>query len=113
LHKMGVRCMLLEAVAKPKPLGVGINLQPNAVRELYELGIGPERLDAIGVQGKEWALVGVNGNDGYSEPRGADRNGRLFRAARLARGLPMAAVRSSSRATADAASRNDDRASRS
>ena len=70
LQQIGVPCVVLEAVAKLKPLGVGINLQPNAVRELYELGIGPERLDAIGVQTKEWALVGLNGNDVYSEPRG-------------------------------------------
>ena len=53
-----------------KPLGVGINLQPNAVRELYELGLGPDQLDAIGVQAREWALVGLNGKDVYSEPRG-------------------------------------------
>ena len=70
LHQIGVPCIVLETVAKPKPLGVGINLQPNAVRELYELGIGPDRLDTIGVQAKEWALVGLNGNDVYSEPRG-------------------------------------------
>ncbi len=70
LHQIGVPCMVLESVAQLRPLGVGINLQPNAVRELYELGIGPEVLDAIGVQTKEWALVGLNGNDIYSEPRG-------------------------------------------
>ena len=70
LHQIGVPCIVLEPVAHLKPLGVGINLQPNAVRELYELGIGPEKLDAIGVQTKEWALVGLNGNDVYSEPRG-------------------------------------------
>lgn len=70
LQQIGVPCIVLEAVAEPKPLGVGINLQPNAVRELYELGIGPERLDAIGLQPREWALVGLNGNDVYSEPRG-------------------------------------------
>src|SRR5690606_25179204 len=46
------------------------NLQPNAVRELYELDIGPEQLDAIGLPAKEWALVGLNGNLVYSEPRG-------------------------------------------
>ena len=63
-------CVVLEAVAEPKPLGVGINLQPNAVRELYELGIGPAMLDTIGLPAKEWALVGLNGNDVYSEPRG-------------------------------------------
>ena len=53
-----------------QPLGVGINLQPNAVRELYELGIGPEQLDAIGLQTREWVLVGLNGKEVYSEPRG-------------------------------------------
>ena len=51
-------CLVLEAVADLQPLGVGINLQPNAVRELYELGIGPDPLDAIGLQAREWALVG-------------------------------------------------------
>jgi len=65
-----VSCVVLEAVRELKPRGVGINLQPNAVRELYELGIGPERLDAIGLQAREWALVGLNGKDVYSEPRG-------------------------------------------
>ena len=44
LQQIGVPCVVLEAVAHLRPLGVGINLQPNAVRELYELGIGPESL---------------------------------------------------------------------
>jgi 2-polyprenyl-6-methoxyphenol hydroxylase-like FAD-dependent oxidoreductase len=70
LEQIGVPCVVLEAVGELRPLGVGINLQPNAVRELYELGIGPEKLDTIGLQAKEWALVGLNGNDVYSEPRG-------------------------------------------
>jgi 5-methylphenazine-1-carboxylate 1-monooxygenase len=70
LHQIGVPCLVLESVRDPKPLGVGINLQPNAVRELYDLGIGPDLLDTIGLQAKEWALVGLNGNDVYSEPRG-------------------------------------------
>jgi 2-polyprenyl-6-methoxyphenol hydroxylase-like FAD-dependent oxidoreductase len=70
LQQIGVPCVVLEAVATLKPLGVGINLQPNAVRELYELDIGPRDLDAIGVQAREWALVGLNGKDVYSEPRG-------------------------------------------
>ena len=70
LHQIGVRCIVLEAVETLKPLGVGINLQPNAVRELYDLGIGPEQLDRIGLPAEEWALVGLNGNDVYTEPRG-------------------------------------------
>ena len=70
LHQIGVPCVVLESVQHLQPLGVGINLQPNAVRELYELGIGPEQLDAIGLQTREWVLVGLNGKEVYSEPRG-------------------------------------------
>jgi 2-polyprenyl-6-methoxyphenol hydroxylase-like FAD-dependent oxidoreductase len=46
---------------------VGIYIQPNAVRELSELGFGPEALGAIGVQTQELSLVGLNGNEVYSE----------------------------------------------
>jgi len=70
LHQIGVPCLVFEAVKELKPLGLGINLQPNAVRELYDLGITQEELDSIGVQTREWALVGLNGKDVYSEPRG-------------------------------------------
>jgi len=70
LHQIGVPCVVFESVADIKPLGVGINLQPNAVRELYELGFGSESLDTLGVQTREWVLVGLNGNEVYSEPRG-------------------------------------------
>jgi 2-polyprenyl-6-methoxyphenol hydroxylase-like FAD-dependent oxidoreductase len=70
LQQVGVPCVVLEAVAELKPFGVGINLQPNAVRELYELGIGADRLDEIGLPAREWALVGLNGKDVYSEARG-------------------------------------------
>ena len=70
LHQIGVPCIVFEAVREMRPLGVGINLQPNAVRELYDLGITEHDLDRIGLPAKEWALVGLNGNDIYSEPRG-------------------------------------------
>ena len=70
LQQIGVPCVVLESVREMKPLGVGINLQPNAVRELADLGIGEDELDQIGLPAREWALVGLNGNDIYSEPRG-------------------------------------------
>ncbi len=70
LHQIGVPCQVLESVASLKPLGVGINLQPNAVRELMDLGLDERALDAIGLQAREWALVGRNGSEVYSEPRG-------------------------------------------
>ena len=61
LHQVGVPCVVFESVADIKALGVGINLQPNAVRELYELGFHSQSLDGIGVQTREWVLVGLNG----------------------------------------------------
>ena len=70
LHQIGVPCVVYEAVREMRPLGVGINLQPNAVRELYDLGIASDDLDRIGLPAKEWALVGLNGNDIYTETRG-------------------------------------------
>ncbi|NQV66296.1 MAG: flavin-dependent oxidoreductase [SAR86 cluster bacterium] len=70
LHQIGVPCLVFESVATVKALGVGINIQPNAVRELYALGLGAEVLDSIGLQVQEWALVGLNGKDVYAEPRG-------------------------------------------
>lgn len=70
LSELGVPCIALESVAELKPLGVGINIQPNAVRELYALGFGEAELDRIGIQTREWALVGLNGKDVYTESRG-------------------------------------------
>ncbi|WP_068086268.1 flavin-dependent oxidoreductase [Novosphingobium rosa] len=70
LHEIGVPCILFESVTDLRPLGVGINLQPNAVRELDDLGIGESALDSVGVPAREWALIGLNGKDIYSEARG-------------------------------------------
>lgn len=72
LHQIGLPCVVLEAAQKMRPLGVGINIQPNAVRELYDLGIGAEALDTVGIQAREWALVGLNGREVYAEPRGLE-----------------------------------------
>ena len=100
LHQIGVPCVVFEAVREMRPLGVGINMQPNAVRELYDLGITQDDLDRVGLPAKEWALVGLNGNDIYSEPRG------------LARRLQLAAIRGASRPLPHAAARQADRAGR-
>ena len=40
LHAAGIRAEVFESAAEIRPLGVGINLQPHAVRELSELGLG-------------------------------------------------------------------------
>ena len=70
LDQIGVPCIVFESVQELKPLGVGINIQPNAVRELEDLGIDEAELDQVGLPAREWALVGLNGKDIYSEPRG-------------------------------------------
>jgi 2-polyprenyl-6-methoxyphenol hydroxylase-like FAD-dependent oxidoreductase len=68
--------VVFETVRELRPLGVGVNLQPNAVRELDDLGIGAEALDRVGLPAREWALVGLNGNDIYTEPRGLEASYR-------------------------------------
>ena len=70
-HQIGVPVRVYEAVRELAPLGVGINLQPNAVRELYDLGLADE-LPPVGIPAKEWALTGPNGREVWSEPRGLD-----------------------------------------
>ncbi len=70
-HELDIPVVVHESVDPLQPLGVGINLQPNAVRELFDLGL-ERQLEEIGVPAKEWALVGRNGNDVWAEPRGRD-----------------------------------------
>lgn len=70
LHQIGVEAHVIEAAREMKPLGVGVNLQPNAVRELYDMGLGEDVLGAVGLPAREWALVGLNGREVYAEPRG-------------------------------------------
>lgn len=72
LHQIGVPCQVLETVRQLKPLGVGINLQPNAIRELYDMGLDDAALDQVGVRCREWALVGRSGNEIFAEPRGVE-----------------------------------------
>ena len=70
LHQIGVPCLVLEQVSDLKPLGVGINLQPNAVRELMDIGFTAADMGGFGVPVREWALVGRRGQEIYAEPRG-------------------------------------------
>lgn len=111
LEQIGVDCLVLESVRELKPLGVGINIQPNAVRELLEMGVTSAELGEVGLPAREWALVGLNGNDIYSEPRGLDagynwpqyavHRGRfqMLLAARVRQRLGDAALRTGCRVT--------------
>lgn len=71
LHQVGVPCRVFESVPELKPLGVGINVLPHAVRELIELGL-LEKLDAAGVRTKELSYFSKHGKPIWSEPRGLE-----------------------------------------
>lgn len=68
-EQLGLPCQVFEAAPEIRPLGVGINLQPNAVRELFDLGLR-DSLAAIGIEAQEWALFTRHAEEVWSEPRG-------------------------------------------
>jgi 5-methylphenazine-1-carboxylate 1-monooxygenase len=68
-QRFGFDVRLFESAAELRPLGVGINLQPNAVRELTELGLG-EQLAATAIPTAELAYFSKYGQPIWSEPRG-------------------------------------------
>jgi 2-polyprenyl-6-methoxyphenol hydroxylase-like FAD-dependent oxidoreductase len=61
---------VFESASVLKPLGVGINLQPNAVRELTALGLG-DRLAATAIPTAELAYFSRRGQRIWTEVRGA------------------------------------------
>lgn len=69
LHEAGFAVRVFEAVPEIKPLGVGINLLPHAVRELEELGLR-DPLERAGVACRELAYFTKRGERIWSEPRG-------------------------------------------
>ena len=71
LHQIGVPAKVFESVPELKPLGVGINVLPHAVRELIELGLLDE-LDASAVRTRELAYFSKHGKPIWSEPRGIE-----------------------------------------
>ena len=71
LHEVGCDVHVFEAVNALKPLGVGINVLPHAVRELVELGLGPA-LEQQGILTAELAYFSKHGKLIWSEPRGRE-----------------------------------------
>jgi len=69
LHQAGIGVRVYEAVADLAPRGVGINLQPTAVRELTELGLG-DALARIGIATRQLSYFNKLGQLISSEPRG-------------------------------------------
>ncbi|MEM7269909.1 MAG: flavin-dependent oxidoreductase [Pseudomonadota bacterium] len=69
LHEIGAPFRIYEASRTIRPLGVGINIQPNASRELIEMGLGAE-LDKIGVRTQALGFFSKHGHKIWTEPRG-------------------------------------------
>jgi 2-polyprenyl-6-methoxyphenol hydroxylase-like FAD-dependent oxidoreductase len=71
LHQRGFSVQVHEAVPEVRELGVGINIQPHAIRELDSIGL----LDAVVAAGnpcRSWALFNRWGQLIWREPRGTD-----------------------------------------
>lgn len=68
-HQIGLKVRVFESVREMKPLGVGINLQPSAVRELFDLGLEQD-LEEIGVRTRDYGMYSKKGLEIWTEPRG-------------------------------------------
>jgi 2-polyprenyl-6-methoxyphenol hydroxylase-like FAD-dependent oxidoreductase len=71
LHARGIGSTVIESASQLKPMGVGINLLPHAVSELYVLGVGDE-LSHVAVAPAAISYYDTDGNLLYREPRGID-----------------------------------------
>jgi 2-polyprenyl-6-methoxyphenol hydroxylase-like FAD-dependent oxidoreductase len=69
LHAAGLEPLVLDPARELRPLGVGINLLPHAVRELTELGLAGQLADT-GVETAEQAHFDRHGTLIWGEPRG-------------------------------------------
>jgi 5-methylphenazine-1-carboxylate 1-monooxygenase len=71
LHARGIESIVLERASHLRPLGVGINLLPHAVSELYALGLG-DALSQIAVAPTSISYYDTDGTLLFREPRGID-----------------------------------------
>ncbi len=71
LHKAGIPVKVFESVTELKPLGVGINIQPHAVKRLFSLDL-QDALDATGIRTARLSFYSKRGSLIWTEPRGLD-----------------------------------------
>lgn len=69
LHERGIHCIVFEQAEEVRPLGVGINTLPHAIKELADLGLLPA-LDATGIRTHELIYVNRFGQEVWREKRG-------------------------------------------
>ena len=71
LHARGIDCEIHEQAAEIRPLGVGINLLPHAVKVLAALDL-QDRLDAVAIRTSELVYFNKHGQEIWREPRGVE-----------------------------------------
>ena len=69
LRERGIGCTVFEAAERVRPLGVGINTLPHAIRELAALGLLPA-LDDVAVRTRELRYLNRFGQEIWIEKRG-------------------------------------------
>jgi 5-methylphenazine-1-carboxylate 1-monooxygenase len=69
LHEAGFEVDVYESAPELKPLGVGINVLPHAVRELSELGLA-DRLAKHAIATEALVYTNRYGQEIWREPRG-------------------------------------------
>lgn len=69
LHKHNIPCQVFEAVQELKPLGVGINILPHAVRVYSSLGLD-ENLKQLGIETSTLTWANKFGQTIKADPRG-------------------------------------------
>lgn len=70
-HQVGIPFKVFEAATELRPLGLGINLQPQAVRELIDLELG-NKLDKVGIRTRDYGMYTRKGLHIWTEPRGVE-----------------------------------------
>ncbi|WP_051854755.1 FAD-dependent monooxygenase [Streptomyces sp. NRRL B-1347] len=75
LHAVGIGVTVVDSVREIRPLGVGINLQPQAVGVLTELGLG-DALAAVAIPTAEHRYADSRGEPMFADPRGLARGYR-------------------------------------
>jgi len=70
-HQRGIDCEIYEQSDEVSELGVGINILPNAIRELSGLGL-LDQLDQVGVRTYELFYLNRRGQEVWYELRGTD-----------------------------------------
>jgi len=71
LHQAGIEAEVFEQASEVRELGVGINMQPHAIRELAGLGLLPA-LDRIGIRCRRMVYLTRRGQTVWDEPRGIE-----------------------------------------